>query len=159
MRWTGESIAALLQAVLEHRPGRFELEHDGLRIVVERDADPSRLAVAGSAASAATPAGGSGTSGPAPRDAAGLLGALAPGEIVIAAPTVGVFYRRPEPAAAPFVEVGSEVAAGATVGLVEVMKMFSAVTAPVAGRVVRILAADADAVTLGQPLLVLAGEA
>ncbi len=159
MSWTGESIAALLRAVLEHRPGRFELEHDGLRIVVEPDAEASRPVAQGSVATSADGP----TERPAPRGVSPAAGApaaaptaLAPGEVAVGAPTVGVFYRRPEPSAPPFVEVGDEVAAGATVGLVEVMKVFSAVTAPAAGRVVRVLADDAGPVSLGQPLIVLA---
>ena len=65
---------------------------------------------------------------------------------------VGVFYRAPEPGAAPFVEVGSVVGQGATMGLVEVMKMFNGVTAPVAGEVVEVLVANDEFVEFGQPL-------
>ena len=45
----------------------------------------------------------------------------------------GVFYRRPSPDAAPFVEPGQQVAEGAVLGLIEIMKQFSELTAPVAG--------------------------
>jgi biotin carboxyl carrier protein len=65
---------------------------------------------------------------------------------------VGVFYRAPEPGAAPFVEVGSVVAEGATLGLVEVMKMFNGVTSPVAGEVVEVLVGNDEFVEFGQPL-------
>ena len=43
----------------------------------------------------------------------------------VTAPTDGVFYRRPAPDAAPFVEPGGRVEAGQPVGLVEVMKTFN----------------------------------
>ncbi len=65
---------------------------------------------------------------------------------------VGVFYRSPEPGAPPFVEVGAQVEAGATMGLVEVMKMFNGVTAPVTGEVVEVLAGNDEFVEFGQPL-------
>ena len=65
---------------------------------------------------------------------------------------VGVFYRSPEPGAPPFVEVGARVEEGATMGLVEVMKMFNGVTAPVGGEVVEVLAANDEFVEFGQPL-------
>jgi len=43
-------------------------------------------------------------------------------ENAITAPMLGMFYRASEPGAAPFVEVGSQVSKGDTVGLIEVMK-------------------------------------
>ena len=75
------------------------------------------------------------------------------GTIVVTAPSVGTFYRCPAPHQPPFVEVGSEIAAGATVCLIEVMKMFAGVTAPVKGRIAQILVEDATLVEHGQPLM------
>lgn len=43
----------------------------------------------------------------------------------IVSPLPGTFYRRPSPDAAPFVDVGSTLAPGAVVGIVEVMKQFT----------------------------------
>jgi acetyl-CoA carboxylase biotin carboxyl carrier protein len=65
---------------------------------------------------------------------------------------VGVFYRSPEPGAPAFVEVGSRIEEGATLGLVEVMKMFNSVTATVGGEIVEVLAASDEFVEFGQPL-------
>jgi acetyl-CoA carboxylase biotin carboxyl carrier protein len=65
---------------------------------------------------------------------------------------VGVFYRAPEPGAAPFVEVGARIQEGSTMGLIEVMKMFNSVTAPMAGEVVEVLVANDEFVEFGQPL-------
>ncbi|MDP9429018.1 MAG: hypothetical protein M3Q47_09155 [Actinomycetota bacterium] len=65
---------------------------------------------------------------------------------------VGVFYRSPEPGAPPFVAAGSRIEAGATLGLVEVMKMFTSVTAPAGGEVVEVLAGNDEFVEYGQPL-------
>jgi acetyl-CoA carboxylase biotin carboxyl carrier protein len=50
-------------------------------------------------------------------------------------------------------EVGDAVAVGDTLGLVEVMKSFTAVTAEIAGKVVAFHAEDEDAVMPGQPLV------
>jgi acetyl-CoA carboxylase biotin carboxyl carrier protein len=75
----------------------------------------------------------------------------------VTAPTVGVFYRSPEPGAPPFVSEGDVVAAGQQVAIIEAMKLMIPVEADRAGRVAAILCADADAVEYGQPLLVLAG--
>jgi len=43
----------------------------------------------------------------------------------IVSPLPGTFYRRPSPDADYYVSVGATVAAGAVVGLVEVMKQFT----------------------------------
>ncbi|KQZ07940.1 biotin carboxyl carrier domain-containing protein [Microbacterium sp. MEC084] len=51
----------------------------------------------------------------------------------VIAPLPGIFYRRPAPDKAPFVEVGDAVEAGQTIGIVEIMKQFSEVRTEVAG--------------------------
>lgn len=73
--------------------------------------------------------------------------------LVVTSPSVGVFYRRPAPDQPPFVEVGSVVAAGDPVCLIEVMKMFAGVAAQQAGRIVEIVVEDATMVEYGQPLM------
>jgi len=75
------------------------------------------------------------------------------GWVVVTAPSVGVFYRRPSPDQAPFVQVGSEVSANDPVCLIEVMKMFTGVVAPCKGRIADILIEDATMVEYGQPLM------
>lgn len=76
------------------------------------------------------------------------------GCVAVVASTVGVFYRSAEPGAAPFVDVGTAVAAGVTMGLVEVMKLFNAVASPVDGVVESVVAGDRDLVEYGQTLFV-----
>lgn len=73
----------------------------------------------------------------------------------VMAPTVGVFYRSPEPGAAPFVEVGSIVGPGDQVAIVEAMKLFLPVEADNPGRVSAVLAQDGEPVEYGQPLIAL----
>jgi acetyl-CoA carboxylase biotin carboxyl carrier protein len=75
------------------------------------------------------------------------------GTIDITAPLTGLFYRKPDPASAPFVSVGATVEAGATVALIEVMKVFNAVPATAAGVITEICAEDAQQVEAGQVLL------
>jgi len=80
---------------------------------------------------------------------------LPPGAIAIAAPMVGTFYRSPQPGAAPFVETGSRVERGATLCIIEVMKLMNSVEAEVAGTVIDIRVGDAQPVRPGQVLIVL----
>ena len=74
------------------------------------------------------------------------------GTVAIVTPMMGRFYAKPEPGAAPFVSVGSEVNADATVGLVEVMKVFTAVRAGVAGVITEICVQDAEFIEYGHVL-------
>jgi acetyl-CoA carboxylase biotin carboxyl carrier protein len=66
---------------------------------------------------------------------------------------MGRFYSKPDPSAAPFVSVGAKVEADATVGLIEVMKLFNAVGAGISGIVTEICVEDAQFVEYGQVLL------
>ncbi len=77
---------------------------------------------------------------------------LPEGLVAIAAPMVGTFYRASEPGADPFVEVGSRVDADTTVGLVEVMKVFTSVPAGTAGIISEIVVANAQFVEKGTVL-------
>lgn len=70
----------------------------------------------------------------------------------IAAPLPGTFYRRPAPDQPPFKNAGDSVAVGETVGLIEVMKTFTQVTAEEGGRISRFLVENEDAVMAGDPL-------
>lgn len=71
----------------------------------------------------------------------------------VVAPLVGTFYRAMEPGAKPFVEVGDEIVAGQTIGIIEAMKLMNYVESEWAGTVVEVLAANATAVEFGQALV------
>ena len=107
-----------------------------------------------------------GAAGSEPLDAAaGAEGttaraAAATGEIVVKSPTDGIFYRRPDPQAPAYVEVGAIVGPGAQLGLVEVMKCFNRIkfegdSLPSRCEVISIPVEDAQEVAHGQPLFIL----
>jgi acetyl-CoA carboxylase biotin carboxyl carrier protein len=80
--------------------------------------------------------------------------------LVFRAPTSGRFYGRPAPDKPPFVAPGTQLAHGATICLIEVMKTFHRVTyggsgLPDTARVRQVLVADGDDVNAGDPLLAL----
>jgi acetyl-CoA carboxylase biotin carboxyl carrier protein len=77
------------------------------------------------------------------------------GLVQITAPVVGKFYAAASPTDAPYVEQGSKVAAGATVGLIEVMKVFTSVKTEAAGVIEQILVPSGDYVEYGQTLFLL----
>jgi acetyl-CoA carboxylase biotin carboxyl carrier protein len=79
----------------------------------------------------------------------------APAGHEVTAPMVGTFYACPSPGAKPFVEIGSSVEAGATLCIIEAMKMMNQIEADVSGKIVRIMAGNGDPVEFGQPLFVI----
>jgi acetyl-CoA carboxylase biotin carboxyl carrier protein len=81
--------------------------------------------------------------------------AAADGPGTVKSPMVGTVYLRASADAAPFVEVGARVKTGDKVLLVEAMKTFNEILAPLAGTVTGILVEDGQPVEYGQPLLVI----
>lgn len=73
----------------------------------------------------------------------------------VTSPMVGVAYLSPEPGAAPFVTVGSKVAQGQTLLLIEAMKTFNQIKATRAGTVTRILVESGMPVEYGEPLMII----
>jgi acetyl-CoA carboxylase biotin carboxyl carrier protein len=69
-------------------------------------------------------------------------------------PMVGVAYLSPEPTSAPFVTIGSKVAQGQTLMLIEAMKTYNQIKAPRAGTVTRILVESGTPVEFGEPLMI-----
>jgi len=80
---------------------------------------------------------------------------IPPGSVVIRSPMVGTFYRRPEPTARPFVEIGDAVDEDTTVCIIEVMKLMNSIPAGCKGRIAQILVDDAEPVAAGQQLIVI----
>jgi acetyl-CoA carboxylase biotin carboxyl carrier protein len=106
-------------------------------------------------APAATPAGPT-VAVAAP--AAAALAAPTAGGTDITSPSVGVFWRAPEPGAAPFVEVGQRVEVGQELCIVEVMKLMNRVPSTVAGVVTAVHVGNGDAVEFGTALFTIAAE-
>ena len=72
--------------------------------------------------------------------------------VEITSPMVGTFYRAPSPEAAPYVEVGSTVAAGDVLCVIEAMKLMNELECETSGRIVEICVDNAEPVDFGQVL-------
>ena len=72
--------------------------------------------------------------------------------VTIKSPMIGTFYRRPAPDKPNLVEVGSDVATGTVVCIIEAMKLFNEIESEVKGRIVKVLVEDASPVEYDQPL-------
>jgi acetyl-CoA carboxylase biotin carboxyl carrier protein len=73
----------------------------------------------------------------------------------VKSPMVGTFYRSATPGAAPFVEIGDTVAEGATLCIIEAMKLMNEIEADKAGVIKAILTENGQPVEFGQPLFLI----
>jgi acetyl-CoA carboxylase biotin carboxyl carrier protein len=73
----------------------------------------------------------------------------------VKSPMVGTVYLAGEPGAKPFITVGQQVAEGATLMIIEAMKVMNPITAPKAGTIQQLLVSDAQPVEFDQPLVVI----
>lgn len=74
----------------------------------------------------------------------------------IVSPLPGVFFRRPAPDKEPFVNPGDTVAEGDPIGIVEIMKQFTEVTADAAGVVGEFQVEDSAQVSPGDVIVSIA---
>ena len=149
-----EEIREILEIFLDSELQDLRLEIGDVRLAVSKGGAAGLVAEPfGSPAGEASPDAAP-SPAPSPAPAPADDPAVVPeGWIAVTAPSVGVFYRRPAPDQPPFVAEGSEVAENDPVCLIEIMKMFTSVAAPCAGRVARIAIEDAATVEYGQILM------
>ena len=133
-------------------------EDDSLNVRVSRKppqqviAGPAQM-VAPAPAPALAPAAAQAQAAPAPAADDSADPASHPGAVT--SPMVGTVYMQAEPGAPAFISVGTSVAEGDTLLIVEAMKTMNHIPAPRAGTVRRILVGDGDAVEFGAPLVIL----
>ena len=76
------------------------------------------------------------------------------GEKVVS-PMVGTYYAAPSPDSPDFVKIGSSVAVGNTLCVIEAMKIFNQIESTVAGTVAAILKQNGDPVEYGETLYII----
>ena len=74
---------------------------------------------------------------------------------VVKSPMVGTFYRSATPGSKPFVEIGDTVTEGATLCIIEAMKLMNEIETDKAGVVKAIPAENGQPVEFGQPLFII----
>ncbi len=72
--------------------------------------------------------------------------------ITIKSPMIGTFYRRSSPDKPIMAEVGTEIAPGKVVCIIEAMKLFNEIESEIKGTIVKVLVEDASPVEYDQPL-------
>ena len=72
--------------------------------------------------------------------------------ITVKSPIIGTLYRKPSPDKPVFVEVGSTIAKGDVLCVIEAMKLFNEIESEISGKIVKVLVEDGTPVEFGQPL-------
>ena len=72
--------------------------------------------------------------------------------ITVKAPMIGTVYRKPNPDAEMFVNVGDEIKPGQVICIIEAMKLFNEIESEVSGKVVKVLVDDSTPIQYDQPL-------
>jgi len=150
MRVDTALVRELAELLAANELTEIEVEDGNRKIKVKRESGqvmayaPAPIAHAAPAAAPTAPAA----------DAAGDQTPAVPIDAV-KSPMVGTVYLAGEPGAKPFITVGQQVAEGATLMIIEAMKVMNPITAPKAGTIQQLLVSDAQPVEFDQPLVVI----
>ena len=75
-------------------------------------------------------------------------------ENIVKSPMVGVAYLSADPASQPYIKIGQHVKQGDTLLLIEAMKTFNEVKAPISGIVKEIIVLNSQPVEFGDDLII-----
>jgi acetyl-CoA carboxylase biotin carboxyl carrier protein len=128
------------------------IETEGLKVSVKKNSAvaPVVTVAAAPAPVAAAPAAAPAATAPA----APAAEVVADNLFTVKSPMIGTFYRAAGPDKDNFVEVGTEIAPGKTLCMIEAMKLFNEIDSEVSGKIVKILVDNASPVEFDQPLFV-----
>ncbi|MBW3656349.1 MAG: acetyl-CoA carboxylase biotin carboxyl carrier protein [Gemmatimonadetes bacterium] len=153
-------LRGLISAVDDSGIDSLEIARGGTRIRIHKTPPPAPVSAAAAPAqvvhaaapaapaaapvAAAAPAAGTPPAAPAPAAGANL--------VEDKSPMVGTYYRSPSPEAPAYVELGTRVAKGQTLCILEAMKLMNELESEVAGIVREILVENGEPVEYGQVL-------
>ncbi len=153
-----KQIHELIKIINKSNIGEISIEDKDGKVTIKQKEEPAVTVAAPapqvfhtSPAPVAAPAPAPAASAPAAPTAA----APAPKTdnlITIKSPMIGTFYRRPSPDKPMLADVGTEIAPGKVVCIIEAMKLFNEIESEISGTIVKVLVDDASPVEYDQPL-------
>jgi len=151
-----QQIKQILDLVREHDLSEFEIEHEGLRLKIRKEANGAHLVTH---AAPVLPAAPPPAAAPPPPAAGGIATPVAADaddtEIelaVVKSPIVGTFYRSSEPGSPAFVEIGSSVKKGDVLCIIEAMKLMNEIDSEYDGEIVSIYVENGQPVQYSERL-------
>lgn len=149
-----QEIRKIVELMNEHGLTMFDMTKKDFHLTLKKGADAEELRTILSSMPTqmmAAPAPAPAAVAAAPAPAAASPAPVAAGS-EITSPMVGTFYRKPAPDAANFVEIGTKVAAGQVVCIIEAMKVMNEIKAEKAGTITECVAEDGSPVQFGDVL-------
>lgn len=145
-----KEIQRLLDYIAKSPLAEVSIETEGLKVSVKKN---SAVAPVVTVAAAPAPVAAAPAAAPA-APAAPAAAPVADNLYTVKSPMIGTFYRAAGPDKDNFVEIGSEIAPGKTLCMIEAMKLFNEIDSEVSGKIVQILVENASPVEFDQPLFV-----
>jgi acetyl-CoA carboxylase biotin carboxyl carrier protein len=147
-----KEIQRLLDYIAKSPLAEVSIETEGLKVSVKKFGEAAPVVSVVAAAPAAAPVAAAPAAPAAPVAAAPAP--VADNLYTVKSPMIGTFYRAAGPDKDNFVEVGSEIAPGKTLCVIEAMKLFNEIDSEISGKIVKILVDNASPVEFDQPLFV-----
>ena len=147
-------VESLIRMLDESSLDNLEIRRGGTRIRLSKSAGGNAAASMSPANNAAPDAAPVVPSAPPQEEQAPSppAGPASTDLVEVTSPMVGTFYRAPSPEAAPYVEVGSTVATGDALCVIEAMKLMNELECETSGRIAEICVDNAEPVDFGQVL-------
>jgi len=137
-------VRALVELVASRPIAELTLSEGGSRIRIVKAPSGAPVAPAWRAPPAMSP--------PLPAAKTEAPHAAPDEEMLVRAPTTGIFHRSPAPGEPPFVAEGDRVTPVQQLCVIEAMKVITTVTAEREGRITAVLAANGEMIQADQPL-------
>lgn len=152
-----KQIQELIKMINKSNIGEVTIEQKDFKVTIRQKEEHITQMVSAApvhAAPVAAPAPVAHTPAPAAPAAEKPKAAEAPAAntVTIKSPMIGTFYRKSSPDKPNLVDVGSDVAPGTVVCIIEAMKLFNEIESEVKGKIVKVLVDDASPVEYDQPL-------
>ena len=146
-----KQIHELIKIVNKSNIGEISIEDKDGKVTIKQKEEatvtytsaPSQAVYAPAPATAPAPVASAPAAAPAPKS---------DNLITIKSPMIGTFYRRSSPDKPLLADVGTDVAAGKVVCIIEAMKLFNEIESEISGTIVKVLVEDASPVEFDQPL-------
>lgn len=133
-----KDIKEIIEMVGRMGISHFELENDGVRLIMKNNSDDIETNCLEEKSSELKKA----------------YERKIPEEVfIVKSPMVGTYYSSPSPDSPEFAKVGSKVKVGDTLCIIEAMKAMNEIVSENEGEIFEIYAANGDVVEYGQPLM------
>lgn len=152
-----KQIQELIKMVNKSNIGELTVEQKDFRVTIKQKEEHVTQVVSAAPVQAApvqmvAPAGQPASAAPPVEKQKAAEAPAAASTVTIKSPMIGTFYRKASPDKPNLVDVGSEVAPGTVVCVIEAMKLFNEIESEVKGRIVKVLVDDSSPVEYDQPL-------